>query len=101
MSTTRIEQHLGAVADAAAIGQLRNLGPRSAAWLVAAGIGTVGELRRLGAVAAFRRVRANAAAGVSLNLLWAMAAGLLDMHWTHLPADIKSRLLNELERPDG
>jgi len=101
VSAARTRRQQGAVADGAAVGRLRNLGPRSAAWLAAAGIDTVGALRRLGAVAAFRRVRATAPAGVSLNLLWALAAGLLDMHWTHLPADIKSRLLDELERPDG
>jgi hypothetical protein len=36
---------------------LPNLGPASARWLVGAGIGTVAELRRLGAVVAFNRQR--------------------------------------------
>lgn len=37
---------------------LPNLGPASARWLVGAGIGSVAELRRVGAVAAFNREKA-------------------------------------------
>lgn len=37
--------------------RMRSLGPKSAAWLKAAGIETEGDLRALGAVAAYRRLK--------------------------------------------
>ena len=39
------------------IESLPNLGPKSSAWLRAAGIATVADLRRLGAVVAYRIVK--------------------------------------------
>ena len=60
---------------------LRNLGPASAHWLVAAGVETPDDLRRLGAVEAFRRVAAHRAGDVSANLLYALAGALADRSW--------------------
>ncbi|MCA9262905.1 MAG: TfoX/Sxy family protein [Planctomycetales bacterium] len=73
---------------------LRNLGPASAAWLSAVGISTAEELRRVGAVFAYRLVRQRFPAA-SLNLLWAMAAGLADRDWRELTDDEKQRLREE------
>jgi DNA transformation protein len=76
---------------------LRNLGPTSAAWLREAGITTIEELRRYGAVHAFLRV-AQVQEKVSLNLLWALAAGLADCDWRSLADDEKQRLRAALHR---
>lgn len=73
---------------------LRNLGPRSAAMLAAAGIATVGDLRRTGAAAAWRRL-AFMGETPSRNLLWAMSAGLLDRDWRSLTEAEKAALLAE------
>lgn len=59
---------------------LKSLGPRSQQMLARAGITTVAELHRLGAVAAFARAR-QANAGVSLNLLWALESALTGQPW--------------------
>lgn len=78
------------------IDNLRNLGPTSAAWLREVGIGTVDQLQKFGAVAAFRRVKQQFP-GASLNLLWALAAGLDDKDWRKLSEEEKERLRQELE----
>lgn len=73
------------------IKHLRNLGPKSAEWLIAAGIETIADLRRLGAVAAFQLVRQQQPRA-SLNLLWALAAGLEDRDWRELLPEEKAGL---------
>ena len=78
------------------IGNLRNLGPASARWLREAGIATVEELRRLGPTVAYQLVRKQQRK-VSLNLLWALAAGLADRDWRELSSEEKEILLAELQ----
>ena len=65
--------------------------------LAAAGIRSVEELREIGAVKAYARVRQIRTRGASLNLLWSMAAGLEDRGWTELSTDEKDALLAELQ----
>jgi hypothetical protein len=77
------------------IENLRNIGAASAVWLREAGMGTIADLRCVGAAVAFRRVRQNEPRA-SLNLLWALAAGLDDRDWRALSDDERSRLLSEV-----
>lgn len=81
---------------AARLEAMRNIGPRSASWLRAAGIDTPDRLRALGAVEAYRRVRAAAPDRVSLVLLWALHGALIDAPYTALPAEMKAALRTEL-----
>lgn len=78
---------------------LRNLGPVSACWLLNAGVGDAAHLRRLGAVAAFRRVRRSMTddATVSLNLLYALYGAIHEMDWRQIPGDQRAALLIELD----
>lgn len=66
--------------------------------LAEAGIRTIGELRELGAVKAYVRVKAIRKRGASVNLLWSMAAGLEGRHWRDISAAEKASLLAELRR---
>jgi len=75
---------------------LRNLGPTSAAWLHDAGIHTIAELRRLGPSVAFRLVKQQQPK-VTLNLLWALVAGLADRDWRELTDAEKERLRAETD----
>lgn len=77
------------------IENLRNLGPASAAWLREAGIGTIDQLRRFGPVTAYRLVKQQQPAA-SLNLLWALAAGLENKDWRELSDDEKDELRDKL-----
>ena len=70
---------------------LLNLGPQSGQWLRQAGIATIAELERLGPVVAYRLVRQRQPKA-SLNLLWAMAAGLKAKDWRELTEATKKRL---------
>jgi DNA transformation protein len=79
------------------IDNLRNLGPTSAAWLRESGIATISELKRLGPALAYRLVKQQQPR-TSLNLLWAMAAGLLDRDWRELTDEEKERLMVEINK---
>lgn len=79
------------MSDEDAIATLKNLGPKSADWLRESGIATVGDLRRLGPVVAYLLVKGRRP-GASLNLLWALAAGLDGRDWRELSESAKSRL---------
>lgn len=81
------------------IEQLPNLGLKSSQWLRDAGVVSLEELRRLGAVLAFRIVKSRQP-NVSLNLLWALAAGLEGKHWRDLDSTEKRRLKRQLEELD-
>ena len=80
-------------ASSRTVSQLRNLGPTSAIVLAEAGIRTLDELQALGAVKAYARVRALRPKSASLNLLWAIAAGLEDRDWRELTGEEKAELL--------
>jgi DNA transformation protein and related proteins len=74
---------------------LPSLGPASARWLTGAGITTVEELRRVGAVAAFHRVQLREGHAATANLLYALYAAIEGVHWTAVTAARKARLRRE------
>ena len=80
------------------IKKLPNIGPKSAQWLESVGIRTDDDLEELGAVEAYRRVKARYPGRVSLNLLWALQGALLDLPWNELPPEMKSKLQKEIEK---
>jgi DNA transformation protein and related proteins len=76
--------------------KLRNIGPKSAAWLRQVGLRTEEDLRAIGALEAFVRVK-RAGFKPSLNLLYALEGALLDCHWQEIPAERRSELLAAAE----
>ena len=78
------------------VSALRNLGPKSAMMLTEAGIATLDELKELGAVKAYVRVKSLRPKFASLNLLWALAAGFEDRDWRDLTALEKQSLIGEV-----
>ena len=84
--------------DSGPVSGLRNLGPASALMLAEVGIHTVGELRAIGAVKAYVRVKAVRSRGASVNLLWSMAAGLDGRGWQDVSAVEKESLIAEVRR---
>jgi DNA transformation protein len=79
------------------IADLPNLGPSSEAALRTAGIASLEELRRLGAIAAYARAK-RAGAPVSLNLLWALEGALTDLPWQIVAREHRTSLLLALEQ---
>lgn len=78
------------------IDNLTNLGPISAEWLGEAGIHTIADLERLGPVVAYQLVKRRQP-NTSLNLLWALAAGLAGKDWRELSEGEKESLRREVE----
>ena len=76
--------------------RLKNVGPKSAAWLRQVGVRTMEDLSALGAVAAFIKVK-RAGFKPSLNLLYALEGALLGCHWQQVPEDRRAQLLAEAE----
>ncbi|HPT50032.1 MAG TPA: TfoX/Sxy family protein [Accumulibacter sp.] len=83
--------------DTAAIDELPNLGPKSRAMLAQAGIVSVGQLRALGAVAAFVKVRACCGGKASLNFLWALEGALSGRPWQEVARSQRASLLLALD----
>ena len=77
------------------IADLKNLGPKSQSWLNAIGVHNRADLQTVGPVAAFTILKQQGYP-VSLNLLYAMQAALLDIHWTALPEHMKARLKSDV-----
>jgi len=81
-------------------GKIRNVGPKSAAWLRQVGVRTQDDLVRLGAVEAFMKVK-RAGFRPSLNLLYALEGALADCHWADLPDERKTALLAAAESAEA
>ena len=80
--------------------KIRNVGPKSAAWLRQIGVRTTEDLARIGPVEAFLKVK-RAGFRPSLNLLYSMAGALADCHWADLPDAHKQDLLAALESAES
>ncbi|MDD5030877.1 MAG: TfoX/Sxy family DNA transformation protein [Rhodoferax sp.] len=81
---------------APALADLVNLGPKSQQMLLAAGIRTVAQLRKLGSVATYVRVK-KSGLPASLNLLWALEGALTGLPWQVVAREHRTSLLLALE----
>lgn len=74
---------------------MKNLGKTSVQWLHAAGIHTVADLRRLGAIQAYRAVKVRGFRA-SKALLYSLEGALSNRPWSELPQAYKDSLDTEL-----
>jgi DNA transformation protein and related proteins len=72
--------------------KLRNIGPKSAAWLRQTGIRSQEDLVAVGSLAAYVRVK-RAGFKPSLNLLYALEGAILGCHWQEIPDERRSELV--------
>ena len=72
--------------------KLRNIGPKGMAWLRQTGVRTLDELKSVGALSAFVRVK-RAGFKPSLNLLYALEGAIRDCHWQEIPDARRSELI--------
>lgn len=82
------------------LAELRSLGPKSQQMLHDAGIFTYQQLQQLGAVNAYRQVKA-VCPKASLNLLWALESALTGIPWQDVARWQRQRLLAELAAAAG
>jgi len=80
--------------------KIRNVGPKSAAWLRQVGVRTQEDLQRLGPVEAFMKVK-RAGFRPSLNLLYALAGAIENCHWADLPDESKTALVLAAESAES
>ncbi|MGO1541968.1 MAG: TfoX/Sxy family protein [Luteimonas sp.] len=76
--------------------KLRNIGPKSAAWLRQVGLRTREDLEAAGPLDAYMRVR-RAGFRPSLNLLYALEGALRDIHWQEVPDERRRELVEAAE----
>lgn len=76
----------------APVSSLKNLGPSSERWLGELGVRTVGDLVAYGPLEAYQAMKRLRPREVSLNALYAMVGGLMGLHWTQLPPELKEEL---------
>lgn len=75
---------------------MRNIGPRTAAWLRQVGLRTREDLQAVGAALAYAKVR-RAGFKPSLNVLYSLEGALLDCHWQDVPLSRRQQLQAEAQ----
>jgi len=76
---------------------IKNIGPKTSAWLHEIGIHTFEEIEALGAVEVYKRLKAAFPHKVSLNALYGLQAAILNIHWNALPPDVKEDLKAQVQ----
>ena len=76
--------------------KLRNIGPKSMAWLRQTGVRSLVDLQAVGALAAFVRIK-RAGFKPSLNLLYALEGAILGCHWQEIPDTRRAELVQAAE----
>lgn len=76
--------------------KMRNIGPKSAAWLRQVGLRTPEDLVEAGPLEAFMRIK-RAGFKPSLNLLYSLEGALRDCHWQDVPEDRRAELVAAAE----
>ena len=76
--------------------KMRNIGPKSAAWLRQVGLRTRADIEAVGPVEAFMRVK-RAGFKPTMNLLYAIEGALLDCHWQEIPDARRAELVAAAE----
>lgn len=83
------------------ISDLPGIGPVTQGWLDEIGIHTVSDLKALGSVEAYRRLKFMLPRRVTLNALYSLEAALRGCHWLDLPQDVKAALQQEARAIDA
>jgi DNA transformation protein len=88
------------MSEAKSLSELRSLGPKSQEMLVRAGITTVAQLRAMGSVAAYARVK-RVDGKASLNLLWALESAVSGEPWQQVARLHRTSLLLALDERES
>ena len=71
---------------------MRNLGPTSHAWLAEIDLHDIEQIRAIGAVETYARLRFRFGSKINRNMLHALAAALADIDWRQLTPAQKAEL---------
>ena len=78
------------------ISELQNIGPVSAGWLNEIGLYTLSDLEEIGAVEAYRQIKARGHKA-TLNIVYGIQGAIINCPWNHLPPYMRDRLKAEVE----
>ena len=78
------------------IEELLNCGEKVAQWLDEVGVKTIGDLKEVGVIETYKRVKALKKHPVNIILLYALVGGLEDLGWNELPEDLKNHLQEQV-----
>ncbi len=76
---------------------LINLGRVSARQLAEIGVASEAELRKMGALAAYARLRHRFGRAITLNMLYALDGALRGVRWDNMPASDRAALRAKAE----
>lgn len=76
--------------------KLANIGAKTSLWLNDVGIYTLDDIRELGVVEVYRRLRDHYPDKVTLNALWGLEGAVTNTPWNRIPDEIKQELLAQL-----
>ncbi|WP_415908901.1 TfoX/Sxy family protein [Oleiharenicola sp. Vm1] len=93
----KIDRDAASRGRAGELAALLNLGPKTAAWLDAAGIHTRAQLAQLGPLGVCRRLL-ESGRPVNVLMAYAVEGALSGTHWNALPAETKQALRAEFAR---
>lgn len=80
---------------------MRNIGPKSRAWLAEIDVHDMDELQALGAVEAYARLRFRFGNKITRNMLHALAGALGNVDWRMLSPEHKAELDRQAEERLG
>lgn len=78
---------------------LKNLGMATVNILHAIGVNSYDDLKKMGAVEAYCRIKGRGI-HVSKVMLYALQGALMDVHWNDLSPDLKTQLVDEAEQAE-
>lgn len=78
-------------------GDMRNIGPKSRAWLAEIDIHSMDDLEALGAVETYARLRFRFGNRITRNMLHGLAAALAGIDWRQLSPEHKAELDRQAE----
>ena len=93
-SQTLTTQFMPHAPDEIPVGKLRNIGPASTRTLADIDVHTAGDVRTLGIPLVLHILRSKGIM-VSMNLAYALHAGLLGVHWLELDPETKETIRKE------
>lgn len=80
--------------------KLPNIGPKTSLRLNDVSVYTLDDIRKLGVVEVYRRLRDRYPDKVTLNALWGLEGAVTNTPWNRIPDEVKQELLNQLKAVD-
>jgi DNA transformation protein and related proteins len=76
---------------------MKNIGEKSAGWMIEVGVDSPAALRRIGAVETYVRMKTAYPRHISLCALWALQGALLDIPYMKMPKELKDELKHDMQ----